>query len=536
MPMDTSLVGQDIEHYRIVSRISAGGMGIVYKAIDKQLEVVRAIKVLKSTLAEDEEYMVRFQREAKNLAQLNHPNIITVYACYPDPHHPFIVMEFVEGISLGEQIKRQGAIAYRKALPLFKQILQGMAYAHRKGIIHRDIKPSNILLAQEGPVKIADFGLAKQVEGEDVTITAATMGTLHYMSPEQVLSMARVDHRSDIYSVGMTFYEALAGRTPFQPDVAAYVVLKAISEGNLAPPSQFNPTIPPKLDAIVKQSLTKDPEARYQSADEMLEALKAFEREDLRSGGFRPPLNPPSREITKTKTPRLDPEKAQPKRKGAGAWLKYALGGFVLITIAAIAWVLLGDSGSIPPPPRPVPALTATIDPGIYEGRPATANVGTRNGALLLQVLPYGEVSLEGRTYTFTPSDTEPVDVTVRAGTALLTFSHPRYGTHQIDVVVTEGRSKEVVCYFEGYVRVEAVDAEGMPVEAQLFVDNQRTGQDTPVNGFPLSPGVHSVEVYREGYRLASGAATVTVSSPAQYEVTSQRPAETLRFTLTPIQ
>lgn len=552
--MDSTLVGKDIEHFRIVGRVSEGGMGIVCKAIDKHLEAVRAIKILKPDLARDEEYMMRFKREAKNLAQLNHPNIVTVHTIFFDRVDPFIVMEYVEGRSLMDRIRAQGPLTGEEAVPIFRQILQGMDYAHKKGIIHRDIKPSNILLTPDGTVKIADFGLAKRQGGEDSTITVATIGTLHYMSPEQVLSMARVDHRSDLYSLGMTFYEALAGRTPFNEKDAAYIVLKAIAEGHFASPDVYQPDLPEGLTAIVMRALAKDPQARYQSAAEMLEALENYERTAPRRskrGSTRPPAEPaaPSpprdargRERSRSQrrssrqdapTPRTS-RKPRPTATRKMSIMPFLVVGSVLV-LAGVIWGIFAlldggaNAGSGETPPQPT-VRTLTLAPGIFVGESEPSGGPS---VLQVRVLPYGEVTVAGSSYAYDETQGAPVEAPVSPGQRLVTCSHPLYGTRQAEVTVTPGERREVVCFFEPYIRVTAEDLAGNSLEAELYIDNRRTGAITPVNeGYPLGPGEYRVEVFVQGYRVLDGTTIVTVPETDAAAVIQNRAVETLVFTL----
>ncbi len=550
--MDSTLVGKDIEHFRIVGRISEGGMGIVCKAIDKHLEAVRAIKVLKPDLARDEEYMMRFKREAKNLAQLNHPNIVTVHTIFFDRVDPFIVMEYVEGWSLMDRIRTDGPLDAVDAVPIFKQILRGMDYAHNKGIIHRDIKPSNILLTPEGHVKIADFGLAKRQGGEDSTITVATIGTLHYMSPEQVLSMARVDHRSDLYSLGMTFYEALAGRTPFNEKDAAYIVLKAIAEGHFATPDVYQQTIPEGLNAIVMRSLAKDPQQRFQSAGEMLRALEEYERSAPHSARRRStktqpkmePDPPPSRREARGRgrarpqPGRRNERKPKEKKPAASKPGKFPMMPVLVIgavlVLAGVVWgifALLDGTGSNDSPTPALPAVQeVTLAPGIFVGE------GTPNDAfsmMQLRVLPFGDVTVEGLTYSYEAAQGAPLEVSVSPGERLVTCTHPLYGTRQAEIAIAQGERREVVCYFEPYIRVDAEDLSGNRLEAELYINNRRTGALTPLNeGYSLYPGEHLVEVFVEGYRVLNGTTRVFVAESDAEAVLQDRAVETLVFTL----
>ena len=512
--------GQHIKHYRILEKVNEGGMGIVCKVLDTQLDVVRAIKILRPALVRDEKFMERFGREARSLARLNHPHILTVHAYYDEPPNPFIVMEYVGGPSLGALIRRKGPLDDKQALPLFKQILQGLSYAHRKGILHRDIKPSNILLSDEGQVKIADFGLAKKQDSADLTLSAMPIGTLHYMSPEHVRSMAEVDHRSDLYAVGMALYEALTGRTPFQEEDTAYIIMRTIVEEDFAPPTQFAPSLPEELAQIVLKALARDPDDRYQSADEMLAALETFEAKTLSS----PPPETPAPETPARPTVR-------PVSTGSlKTWMAYAAVLLALVVTVALAWWALRDILATSTPTLVVPAEavdSVTIRPGIYERILSSVGPATsRQGVLLLKAVPYGSISVGGRQ-----RGEDSLEVTVAPGRRRVFFTHPDYGMKQRVVEIGAGQRKEVICYFEGLLRVQASDKDGLPLQAELFVDDQGTGRRTPVEDpYTLPPGAYTVEVFLEGY--LGGATSVVVLPVLDDSLLKTPPIEPLEFVL----
>src|SRR5690606_6617334 len=211
------MIGQVIDTYRIEEVLGRGGMGVVYRATDISLEKVVALKVMNPVMAQDPHFLGRFKAEARALGRLQHPNIVNVFAFRHIGEHLFIVMEFVEGSDLTEYIRAKGSIPWQEALPLMKQALRAIDYAHNEKVIHRDLKPRNIMLTRDKRVKVTDFGPAKiqaaSSEALVATRTGFTGGTLYYMPPEQLEGLLNVDHRGDIYSLGMSFYEMLAGRT-----------------------------------------------------------------------------------------------------------------------------------------------------------------------------------------------------------------------------------------------------------------------------------------------------------------------------------
>jgi len=261
-------VPERIGKYRIVEAIGRGGMGSVYKAHDPLLDRMVAIKVMAEGTDTGEESRIRFLREAQSAARLNHANIITIYELGEDQGRIFIVMELLAGEPLSRSIGRVPPLPLRRRLTLMLQMCEGLAFAHQHGVIHRDIKPGNIFLLDTGQVKILDFGIARLASSE-LTRTGMLMGTPSYMSPEQARGQ-RSDARSDIFSLGVVFYEFLSGQKPFPGDDYFEILEKLRS---LEPKSlrELAPTLPPALVGAVHRMLAKDPEARYQS----LEALRA---------------------------------------------------------------------------------------------------------------------------------------------------------------------------------------------------------------------------------------------------------------------
>jgi len=276
-----SLIGKTVDSYRILEVIGRGGMGVVFKAIDTSLEKIVALKMVDPFLARDESFVKRFKTEAKALARLENPNIVRVFALRETESGLFMVMEYVEAKPLSNCISENGPFSTSEAISITKQLLNAIGHAHKVGVIHRDIKPSNILFCSDGSVKVTDFGLAKVIKqkGPASTVTQTRAGTLYYMSPEQVKGLKNVDERSDLYSLGMTVYEMLVGRVPFDKTDSDFTIQKKIVDGEIPSPLKFDAKIPKKFTKIILKSIDKDPEKRYQKAEEMIEALNTFERE-----------------------------------------------------------------------------------------------------------------------------------------------------------------------------------------------------------------------------------------------------------------
>ncbi len=274
-----SLIGKIIDGYRILEVVGRGGMGVVYKALDTSLDKVMALKMIDPILAKDENFLKRFKTEARALARLENPNIVTVHALRETEFGVFMVMEYVEAKTISDWIRENGAFSWEDTIQISKQLLNAVGHAHKVGVIHRDIKPSNILLSKDFRVKVTDFGLAKVIRqhGPSSTVTQMRAGTLYYMSPEQVKGLKNVDFRSDIYSLGMTLYEMLVGRTPFEKTESDFSIQKQIVEGQIPSLTKFKANIPKPLVKIVTKSIDKDPLKRFQSAEEMLELVEDFD-------------------------------------------------------------------------------------------------------------------------------------------------------------------------------------------------------------------------------------------------------------------
>lgn len=259
-----------INRYEIIMKIGSGGMADVYKAKDRVLNRLVAIKVLKQEYSTDATFVKKFRVEAQSAAGLSHPNIVNVYDVGEDDGVYFIVMELVQGITLKNYIDMKGKLDIREALNISVQIASGLSAAHENRIIHRDIKPQNIIMSRDGKVKVTDFGIAKVADSTTVTTTAA--GTVHYISPEQARG-GYSDERSDIYSLGITMYEMVTGRVPFEGETNVAVALMHI-QSEITPPRQLEPSIPVSFEKIILKCTQKKPERRYASARELIADLR----------------------------------------------------------------------------------------------------------------------------------------------------------------------------------------------------------------------------------------------------------------------
>lgn len=258
--------------YEIIEMIGKGGMAIVYKAKCLVLNRYVAIKVLRPEFQTDEAFIKRFRAEAQAAGSLSHPNVVSIYDVAQDSGIDYIVMEYVEGVTLKQYIDAKGIIPWKEAIDYGAQICSGIEHAHKKGIVHKDIKPHNIMITREGVLKITDFGIAKAMNAGTIASNTATLGSVHYFSPEQARG-GYTDAKTDIYSLGVLLYEMVTGRLPFEGDTAVSIAMQHIEKTPI-PPRNFNPEIPISFENVILKAMCKSPVSRYESATRMLVDLK----------------------------------------------------------------------------------------------------------------------------------------------------------------------------------------------------------------------------------------------------------------------
>jgi serine/threonine-protein kinase len=265
------MIGSTVGSYKITDKIGEGGMGAVFKGVDVMLEREVAIKMLRPELSRNPQIVERFRTEAVTLAKLNHPYIATLYSFLREGDDFFMVMEYVRGETLDTVIRRSGAMSLEQAVALFCQALEGIEHAHKLGIVHRDIKPANMMLASEGTIKVMDFGIARVLGTDRMTRAGHLIGTVEYMSPEQVRG-EETDGRSDVYSLGILLYEMLTGRVPFT-STSEYELMRRQIEEAPTPPRVFASNIPLSVEQVIMTALAKRPESRHQTAGEFRASL-----------------------------------------------------------------------------------------------------------------------------------------------------------------------------------------------------------------------------------------------------------------------
>ena len=342
------MIGKTILHYKIIEKLGEGGMGVVYKAEDTKLERTVALKFLSLTSIGDEEKK-RFKREAKAAASLNHPNIATIHAIDEADDQTFIAMEFVEGESLQEIVGANGGspMPINKAIDYATQIAAGLQAAHEKGIIHRDIKSANIMVTDKSVVKIMDFGLAKLTNRSKMTMAGSTLGTAAYMSPQQAQG-EEVDHRADIWSLGVVLYEMISGQLPFKGDYEQAVIYSILNE-DPEPLTALRTGVPMALDGIIAKALAKDADTRYQHVDELPADLRAIDSISV------------SRSRISTQIPHT---KSKHKR---GRWLPWGVAAVLFLAFLVIALIHFRETPEEAQPVRftiPIPESLTSVGTG----------------------------------------------------------------------------------------------------------------------------------------------------------------------------
>ncbi len=337
--------------YLLLEKIGGGGMAVVFKAKCTLLNRFVAIKVLRSEFTNDEEFVKRFKIEAQAVASLSHPNVVSIYDVGHEDDIHYIVMEYVDGLTLKEYITKNGALDWKDAVKITAQICSAIEHAHKNNIVHRDIKPHNILLTKEGIAKVTDFGIARAVTSSTITMVGSTIGSVHYFSPEQARG-GFIDEKSDLYSLGIALYEMVTGRVPFDGDSPVSVALKHIQEKPLEP-VKIVPSLPYGVNEIIMKAIQKDQNIRYQSASAMINDLNHVLIQP--QGGFISMQNVDSQSTirmaslnindTSSNVPRggtvTNDKRMQKKKNTATYWIAGLTVLFVVFLSIYLAWSVL---------------------------------------------------------------------------------------------------------------------------------------------------------------------------------------------------
>jgi serine/threonine protein kinase len=335
------LTGKSLGNYQIVEELGRGGMAVVYRAYQPSLSRYVAIKVLPPQLAFDQEFVQRFLREARSAAGLRHPNIVVVHDVGEQGGLYYIVMEYLEGRTLKQVIEQEGSLPVARVARIVEQVASALDYAHQRGFIHRDVKPANIFVGEGDRVTLTDFGIAKAAsEAEQLTRTGTLVGTPEYMSPEQAEGGV-IDHRTDLYALGIVLYQMLTGQVPFKGNTP-HSTLYAVVNHPPPLPRQINPALPPAVEAVVLKAVAKRPEQRFQRGAQMTAALQAAV-----AGQPQPPATP-------AKPPQRE---ARVRRRSPVVWIMAALAAVLVLMVGVLVLLLAGggDKGT------PVPTFTQVI-------------------------------------------------------------------------------------------------------------------------------------------------------------------------------
>ena len=565
--MDTML-GQIIDNYKIIEVIGRGGMGVVYKATDLNLEKTVALKMIDPFYARDENFLRRFRTEAIALAKLENKNIVGVYALRETDNGLFMVMEYVQAKTVSDWLKEKGAFQIDEALKIIRQLLNAINHAHNVGVIHRDIKPNNILLCEDGTVKVMDFGLAKLIQehGEQSTVTQ-TAGTLFYMSPEQIKG-SKIDNRSDIYSIGMTIYEMLTGRIPFERGSGDFNIQKQIIEGKIVPPDNYNSGLPKPLVKFIMKAIDKNPEKRFRNITEMLSELYQFETNEKSSED--------KTKIILNTTPVFNGYGRNKK------WLIFASAALFIILISSIYLFLIKPSDkekvnttdlnpkgiqTIPPvnnqnksnnikiaslsiDSSPVGAVVlidnrtvgktpffkdsltiknysiALKKPGYkdwYEADyhitfgdnsilanliPAEAVIKT-NSILVLNAVPSADIFIDKNKIA--SGTNEIIRSSVSAGQHKIKFASSEFGTSELTVNLDNEQTKSITCFFRQQINIQSLNVKGDAFWGTIYINDVNTGKTTPGDTL-LGPGTYRITVKKTGYKTVEEDAVLNIT------------------------
>jgi serine/threonine protein kinase len=430
-----NLIGKTLGQYQIVQVAGKGGMAVVYKAFQPSLNRYVALKVLPDYLAQDEQFVMRFEQEARAAAALRHPNIMVIYDVGQEDNTHFIAAEYLEGVTLSQALAAQrGPLPLPRIVNIINQLASALDFAHQRGLVHRDIKPSNAFIGADDHVTLTDFGIAKALQGgAQMTRTGTMVGTPEYMSPEQAEGRP-IDQRSDNYSLGVMLYQLLTGRVPFQAETPTAVLLAHLTQAP-QPPTQLNPDIPPAVEAVVMRSLAKRPEDRFPTAGELARAL-AQAASGAPALAYAPPTvipgrptrtpcpwdfpgvrtcqeqtPPPIRVPTAPQpgdaphTPAPPPLPSQRKSGGGVKWLLW--GGLATAALALVCVVglvslfAIRSSGGKPTAPPNVPLVTSASD----TTPPSTETAPTPVASVLFDDDFQSQQASEDKGWSFEPGD-----------------------------------------------------------------------------------------------------------------------------------
>jgi hypothetical protein len=547
--MDTKRIGK----YELREKRGEGGFGILYRAFDTMIEREIALKLLHSQLASEEKFSAWFHREAKAMAKLNHPNIVTIYDFEVIDDMHFIIMEYVDGKNVDEIIREKGPFSVQDTAMISRQLLSALGYAHRNGIIHRDIKPSNIMVTESGLVKITDFGIAKILGSSKLTQTGTAAGSLPYMSPEQIRGKKDIDYRTDLYSTGITLYQMITGELPFKED-SDFLLMKAHMEK--APPraSDIREDVPRGLEEILLRSLEKEPTNRFETAQEMSQKISDFQRSaniptddeaTLAATVYDRETNAKT-EIRGEDTDKTEFKKPPTKKGPRPILILAAVIAVVVVLFVAYQFALKPGEGEPIAEETSGPADGEQIDEGLTDADEGKAEEpdndltdgGADDGQQITTPAQYsGKLELYYTPYDYASAAEVYID-----GTKIPHNDVPIYldtlkpGRHEILLVNNKmdwknSRFFDTVTVSEdvqsrdynfaaptGKVRVSASFIGGASSWGTIYIDNKKQDVGTPF-AFDLAEGPHKIAVVRDGYQTVGGYKLINVGADDDIEI-----------------
>ncbi len=354
------------DRYRLLTCIGSGGMAVVYKGVDMLLERRVAVKVLRQRFSGDPEFLERFQREARAAANLDHPNVVTVFDVGKDGDRHYIVMEYVDGQDLKTLVRQKGRLDVDEALDIATQVARGVGHAHQAGLIHRDIKPQNVLITQDGSAKVADFGIARALSESGLTDSDTVWGSPIYFSPEQAAG-DKPTPASDVYSIGVMMYEMLAGAPPFQAENPTALAMMHLRE-EPPPLGVRNPYVPPRLEWIVRKVLSKEPAARYRTAEQLAHVLEDYRLQVEQPTGWQPTVTASAsrRGPKKTSDTRSIPVQSGALGSEGLTWTLTVIALVAVVGLIPLWWLVYRSYASlptVPPTVTPTSLVASTEEP-----------------------------------------------------------------------------------------------------------------------------------------------------------------------------
>ena len=546
------MIGKQIGKYKLLEKRGEGGFGVLYKAFDTVIEREIAFKLLHQQMAAEEKFSAWFHREAKAMAKLNHPNIVTIYNFEVVDNYHFIVMEYIDGKNVDEILREKGPFSQPELVSIGRQLLSSLGYAHNNGIIHRDIKPSNIMVTESGLVKITDFGIAKILGSSKLTQTGTAAGSLPYMSPEQIRGKREIDSRTDIYSLGITLYQMVTGEVPFKED-SDFLLMQAHLEKPPPKPSLKRPDIPEGLEKVLLKALEKDVDQRYKTTQDMSRDLVKFQTDanipaDDEGTLASMVFENKSDDRTIIAPSSDDPTKLKPHTKKGPRPILYILGVVVLVVVVFVVIQQFSGKketetgGTAEDTPKdtvstvveqPKDTATVAIQTPVEDqtGPDQNQNNITQpkyHGKLEIFYTPFdygssAEVYIDNDLIAHEDVPIQLDDLKPGRHTILLINKNRDWENNRFfdTVTVTEDMQSRDYNFNAptGKVRISGSFIGGSPsMWGEIYIDNKKQDMGTPY-AFDLAEGPHKLAVVKDGYETVGGYKLVNIEPDGDAEI-----------------